>query len=873
MTGPPPVATITEVDQPAPQGGRQPAIGRGMSSDQLTGEVQKPARYAGGEWNQVVKTDERVRCRMALCYPDAYEVGMSHLGSRILYEVANRRPDTACERAFLPWPDMAEDLQHRGALLSTLETGTPLRALDLVGITLQHELNYPGIVRMLELGGIPAWASERTDDHPLVIGGGPGAASPEPVAPFFDALVIGDGEEALGEVIDVCIASRSSARSRKGILEALAGIEGVYVPALYEPDEGGLPRPLEGAPQRVRRRVVADLDTAPFPARPVVPFVEIVHDRAQLEINRGCTHGCRFCQAGILYRPTRQRSLETLRGQARAILESTGYEQISLSSLSCTDYPRIVELVDAIAEDFGDKRVSVALPSLRTDQFGVELAARVSRAKKSSITLAPEAGSQRLRDVINKNVTEENLRLAVTAAFAGGWHSVKVYYMVGLPTETDDDIRAIADTLREVAAIGRQELGKRRSRLRIPVTISGFVPKPHSVFESRPQCSRRELGRKHDLLRGLVKDRAVHLRFSSPDQSALEGVLGRGDRGMAEVIYRVAQDGPGLESWNEWFSLDRWKRAFAESGTTLDGELARVVENAETGPWGHIDTGVTAAFRRREVARCLEARTTPDCRTGGCNVCGLEDCCALASGAPHETPTPPAAPPPRIKTDDRAPTHRAIVTFSKGESVRFVSHLDVSRALQRAARRAGLPLAYTQGFNQRPRMTIAQPLPVGMTGGGELWAMELTDPVDPKEAARALKAQMPEGLGFESIAVGPRLGKSPFAKITHAEYDVHLAGVAREELAAALEQVMNQAETRVMRTTKRSERDVDIRPGILAAQVAAEDLGLEMDIACSDAELVKPAEVVEALNRALAERGAGGVQVERIHRRRLLTDD
>ncbi|MGQ9732866.1 MAG: TIGR03960 family B12-binding radical SAM protein, partial [Candidatus Zipacnadales bacterium] len=392
-----------------------------MKVDRFLGEVQKPARYVGGEWNEIIKQGPQIAVRMALCYPDIYEVGMSHLGSRILYEVVNRHPHAVCERAFLPWPDYAGQLRRQGLLLTSLETGTPLREFDLIGITLQHELTYPGVVKLLELAGIPIWSEERAERDPLIIGGGPCAAHPEPVAPFFDALVVGDGEEVLVEIIEVCLEHSD----RAGRLSALAHLPGVYVPALYEATRGCPVPKTKAAPPKIQRRIVLDLDAAPYPLRPIVPFVEIVHDRVQLEINRGCTHGCRFCQAGILYRPVRQRSLETLRRYARELLTKTGYEQISLASLSCTDYPHIIELVDAITTDFGEQRVSISLPSLRTDQFGIELARRVSRARKSPVTLAPEAGSQRLRDVINKNVTEANLQAAVRAAFRAGWHSVK----------------------------------------------------------------------------------------------------------------------------------------------------------------------------------------------------------------------------------------------------------------------------------------------------------------------------------------------------------------------------------------------------------------------------------------------------------------
>lgn len=841
--------------------------------------MQKPGRYIGGEWNQIVK-EGRVECRMALCYPDTYEVGMSHLGSRILYEVANRRKDTACERAFLPWPDRQEQLLRHGRPLTTLETKTPLRELDVIGITLQYELSYPGVVKLLDLGHIPARAAERDQHHPFVIGGGPCAAAPEPIAPFFDALVVGDGEEVLHEVIDVIVRAKRGRRltsraDREAVLRELALIEGVYVPSLYQGDENR-PYPIvEVAPETIRRRIVADLESAPFPLRPIVPFLEIVHDRAQLEVNRGCTHGCRFCQAGILYRPVRQRSLQTLQEQARAILASTGYEQLSLSSLSCTDYPHIVELIDGILEEFAGKCVSISLPSLRTDQFGIELAQRVSQGRRSPVTLAPEAGSERLRAVINKSVTDENLREAAAGAFRAGWHSIKLYYMIGLPTETDDDLLALANEVRDIVQLGRKELGNRAGRLRIPVTIAGFVPKPHTPFETEIQCCIGELYRKQALLRESIRERAVELKLSLPEQAALEGILARGGRRLAAVIELVARSGQGLESWQDWFAASRWAAGFAEIGSSIEAELGSAVGRVTESPWSHIDSGVTSEFREREREKAYAGRVTPDCRQGPCEACGLENCCSVATDPsffrlPFSSGRLSLPPDKPVKT--RPPVCQAIFTFAKGERARYLGHLDITRALQRALRRANLPLAYTEGFHQRPRMAIARPLPLGATGDNELCAVDLYAACSSLEFARALNRQLPDGLVLREVQVRGRVARSPFGSITRARYTVTIEGPSYQELSDAVAKVLSQTTLPVNRETKRGERRVDIRPGVIDAEVQDAPLALRVELACTDEYMVKPEELVEAINVALAAAGACSAETVHIHRDALVGD-
>ncbi len=596
----------------------------------LLEQVQKPARYTGGEMNSAVKPFDSAEVRFAFCFPDTYEIGMSHLGMKILCHIVNRLPWAVCERVFAPWVDMSALMREHGLPLFSLESRQPVRDFDIVGFTLMYEMSYTNILEMLDLAGIPLRGADRGESDPIVVAGGPCAYNPEPMAPFVDAFMIGDGEEVIREVCQAVREHKREGTSRRDCLRALSRLEGVYVPSLYDVRyhaDGTLSDFIpveEGVPVTVKRRVVRDLDGADYPDTLPVPFTEIVFDRITLEIMRGCTRGCRFCQAGMIYRPVRERSVETLLRQAEALESSTGYEEISLSSLSSGDYTCLKELIQALMDRYREKRVSVSLPSMRIDNLVRQSLEETQQVKKSGLTLAPEAGTQRLRDVINKGVTQEDLVRSVTDAFSCGWNNVKLYFMSGLPTETDEDLRGIGDMCRSVINAYFSVPADQRARgLKITCSVSVFVPKPFTPFQWAAQDSLDTVRRKQELLREVLGLKFVRFNWHDADLSFLEACVSRGDRRMGDVIEKAWRLGCRFDGWNEHFRFDQWMEAFDSLG--LDGAFYACRERAadEKLPWDFIDAGVTKEYLLRELERSRKGLVTRDCRKG-CNGCGMQ---------------------------------------------------------------------------------------------------------------------------------------------------------------------------------------------------------------------------------------------------------
>lgn len=601
-------------------------------SDEILMSVEKPARYIGGEVNAVMKEKKRVDIRFAMCFPDVYEIGMSHLGIQILYDMFNQREDIWCERVYSPWTDMDRVLRERKIPLFALESQDPVKDFDFLGITIQYEMCYTNILQVLDLAQIPLKAGERTKEHPFVIGGGPCAYNPEPLADFFDLFYIGEGETQYFHLMDVYKEWKKSGAPREDFLKQAAQVPSIYVPSLYDVEYHGdgtirsMHPNCPEAPAQVKKQIVMDVTDTFYPKKPVVPYIKATQDRVVLEIQRGCIRGCRFCQAGMLYRPTRERDLSMLKEYAKEMLKNTGYEEISLSSLSSSDYSKLGELVEFLIGECGAKGVNISLPSLRIDAFSLDVMGKVQDVKKSSLTFAPEAGSQRLRNVINKGLTEEVILEGAGQAFEGGWNRVKLYFMLGLPTENEEDMKGIA-WLAEKIAERYYDVPKeqRNKKCQIVVSTSFFVPKPFTPFQWAQMCTKEEFLHRAYVVNHEIKEqknkKSIKYNWHEADVTVLEGILARGDRRIGPAIQRAYEKGCLFDSWSEWFQNERWLEAFAECGTDMDFYTTRERALNEIFPWDFIDIGVSRRFLEKEWKRAHEETVTPNCRQN-CSGCG-----------------------------------------------------------------------------------------------------------------------------------------------------------------------------------------------------------------------------------------------------------
>ena len=592
--------------------------------------VQKPARYTGGEWGEIQKNSEEVDVRVAFCFPDTYEIGMSNVGMRILYGVMNQMEGVWCQRVFAPWGDMEEKMRAQQLPLWALESQEPVKDFDMIAFTIGYEMSYSNIVNMLRLSGVPIHSAQRQGLHNMVFAGGVCAFNPEPLAEFIDFFSTGEGEDSTVEIVSLYQKAKREAWSKEQFLWEVSKIQGVYVPSFYTPEynpDGTLKAVIarEGAPKVVTKRIVENLDTAYFPTKMIVPSTEIVHDRANLEVFRGCIRGCRFCQAGFSCRPVRKKSPEVLYRQAVEVLENSGNNEITLSSLSTSDYRGLKELTDELIPYCAENRVSLSVPSLRADNFSRELMEKLQTVRKSGLTFAPEAGTQRLRDVINKNLREEEILSTCAQAFAGGWNNVKLYFMLGLPTETDEDVLGIAELVYKVVQAWKENAVNRKRGLRVHVATAYFVPKPHTPFQWEAQITPQEYLRRCKLLKEHLYSKSIEYDYHSTELSRLEAVFARGDRRLGAVIEEAVKNGARLDGWDEYFRYDIWCNAFEKCGIPVDFYTVRGYGEEEILPWDMIDVGVSKKFLLRERQRAYDAQVTPDCRHGcaGCGANGL----------------------------------------------------------------------------------------------------------------------------------------------------------------------------------------------------------------------------------------------------------
>lgn len=614
-------------------------------SDRILMSVDKPARYIGNEWNSVMKEKSDVKIRFALCFPDVYEIGMSHLGIQILYNMYNQRPDIWCERVYSPWTDLDQIMRERNIPLFAVESQDPVKEFDFLGITIQYEMCYTNILQILDLSQIPLHACDRTEEDPIVIGGGPCTYNPEPLADFFDLFYIGEGEVANLALMDLYLEYKEQNAGRQEFLRRAAKLPGIYVPSLYRVsyhEDGTISAftPLCGeAPEQVRKVIETELDDAYYPDNPVVPFIKVTQDRLVLEIQRGCIRGCRFCQAGMVYRPVRERSLSWLKEKASKMLKSTGHEEISLSSLSSSDFSQLEELIRFLIEEIGERKINISLPSLRIDAFSLDVMRRIQDVKKSSLTFAPEAGTQRLRDVINKGLTQEDILTGVAAAFEGGWNKVKLYFMLGLPSETEEDMEGIAALSNEVARVYYDTVPKEKRNGRVQVTASSsfFIPKPFTPFQWASMLEAEEYLERARVVNHAMKEqlnrKSLNYQWHSPETTIIEGVLARGDRRVGAVIEAAYRNGCIYDAWTESFHYDKWMEAFAAVGLDYHFYTSRTRSLDEIFPWDFIDTGVTREFLKREWKRAQEGTVTPNCRAG-CAGCGAK---TFGGGVCYET--------------------------------------------------------------------------------------------------------------------------------------------------------------------------------------------------------------------------------------------
>ncbi|MBC8198535.1 MAG: TIGR03960 family B12-binding radical SAM protein [Desulfobacterales bacterium] len=730
--------------------------------------VERPSRYLGTEINSIKKDPDKVKLKVALAFPDLYEIGISHFGLQILYDILNKHKEIVAERVYAPDLDMESYLRSSHMPLVSMESHNPLKSFDIIGFSLLYELNYTNVLTMLDLSGIPFFSSERDGLFPLIIAGGPCTCNPEPVADFFDALVVGDGENVIVDISRAWLAwKEDGSEDKEVLLKQLSLIKGVYVPAFFNLTGSSagsktffqIPQPRFSDYKVIAREIIADLDTAPFPDAPIVPFGKPVHDRLRIEIARGCTRGCRFCQAGMIYRPVRERSVNRLLNLFNASCAATGYEDLSLLSLSTADYGSIISLIERLMFRCEPRQIAVSLPSLRAGTLTPELINLIKRVRKTGFTIAPEAGSQRLREVINKNITEKEIFDTVQDVFGFGWMVIKLYFMIGFPSETDEDLPAIVELVKRLRRI-KSRAGRRGQ---INVSVATFIPKPHTPFQWASQISLAESREKIEWLRANLKMPGIHFKWQNPEVSMLEGLFARGDRRLGGLLVDAYKKGCKFDGWGDRFQYGLWKKAFSDQELDTDSYTTCARDVTDRLPWDHIDTGVTKEFLKLEWEKAKRGEHTPDCRRGDCNTCGV---CDFKTIEPKVFEVGKEEPDQDIvneflynkggAADKKAAFYtRVRLCYSKQGRAKYFGHLELVNIFLRAMRRAGILLKFTEGFHPMPKVSFDDPLPIGMESLNETLHLVVCGSVRPDAVITGLNNHLPEGLLVKDCQISP----------------------------------------------------------------------------------------------------------------------